>query len=99
MLTLLLDDMRQMWQTGNEQEKLTARQLFQLRGDIPELAEPWLRWLADLEPRCLRRVLTYGGETDAVTDVAAILWLERDVRGQKCKGGKGLANHKHAAHK
>ncbi|CAK0818502.1 unnamed protein product, partial [Prorocentrum cordatum] len=42
-LTLLLDDMRQMWQTADAQEKLTARRLFQLHGDLPELAEPWLR--------------------------------------------------------
>ncbi|CAK0800187.1 unnamed protein product, partial [Prorocentrum cordatum] len=61
-LTLLLDDMRQMWQTADAQGKLTARRLLQLRGDLPELAEPRLRWLAALEPRCLRRVLTHGGE-------------------------------------
>ncbi|CAK0843170.1 unnamed protein product, partial [Prorocentrum cordatum] len=74
-LILLLGDMRQMWQTADVQEKLTARRLFQLRGDLHELAEPRLRWLPALEPRSLHRVLTYGGEADAVTDAAAILRL------------------------
>eukprot|EP00959_Pyramimonas_sp_CCMP1952_P071774 1499281-Pyramimonas_sp.AAC.1 len=35
---------------------------------------------------------------DTATDTAAIAWLEYDLRGQKCNGEKGLANHKHAAH-
>eukprot|EP00959_Pyramimonas_sp_CCMP1952_P215378 4506361-Pyramimonas_sp.AAC.1 len=80
--------MRQMWQAADAQERLAARRLFQLHGDAPGLAEPWLRWLASLEPRSFRRVLTYGGEMDAVTDTAATVWLERSLCGQKCNGEK-----------
>jgi len=99
MLALLGDDLKSFWMTLDAQEQLEARRRFLLHGDFPEVSEPWLKWLAFVEPRCYRRVLSFEADTDAVTDAAAIVWLDCDVCGKKCNGEKGLANHKSATHK
>ncbi|CAK0882542.1 unnamed protein product [Prorocentrum cordatum] len=71
LLAVLKGDLRQLWNTVEAHEQLEARRLFLLHGDLPDLAEPWLKQIHNLSLQHLLLSLPVMFQPIAEVQVAA----------------------------